>query len=116
MSVQRRKGTLIKIWPEHSVTDARGNDSLQPNLQAEPYVMRGAVIPQRSSRAEVPGQVEINVVRIIVDSLPADVGLFARVEMLGAQWDVASPPALHMGNRHTRHSSMDVRKRPGLPS
>lgn len=114
MSVQRRKGVEIKIWPEMNVRDARGNDSLQANLEVEPYVMRGAAIPQRSSRAEVPGQVEINVVRIIVPVLADDVGLFSRIEFLGAQWDVASPPAFHAGSRLTRHWSIDCRKRPKL--
>lgn len=113
MTVQRRRGVEIRIWPEHKITDSRGNDALQPDLTAEPYVMRGAAIPQRSSKAEVPGQVEINVVRIIIPVLPDDVGLFSRVEMLGGQWDVAAPPAFHMGSRRTRHWSIDCRKRPG---
>jgi hypothetical protein len=80
-------------------------------MDADPYIVSAAVIPQRSSKAEVPGQQEINVVRLIVDPDLPDVNLWSRVEYLGEMWDVISPPAYHHGSRRVRHWSLDIRKR-----
>jgi hypothetical protein len=112
VSLQRSRGVLVKVWPTHTITDQRGNTVVAANMDAEPYVVSAAAIPQRSSRAEVPGQQEINVVRLIVDPDLPDVNLWARVEYLGEQWDVISPPAYHHGSRRVRHWSLDIRKRP----
>lgn len=111
MTRQRSRGVLIKVWPTHQITDSRGNLTTVVNLEADPYVVSAAAIPQRSSRAEVPGQQEINVARLIVDPDLPDVNLWSRVEYLGDMWDVISPPAYHHGSRRVRHWSIDIRKR-----
>lgn len=109
---QRRRGQVVKVWPTHEVEDKRGNTVIEPNFEAEPLVVRAAAIPQRSSKAEVPGQQMIDVVRLILDAELPDVTLWSRVEYLGDQWDIVSPPAYHHGSRHVRHWSMDIRRRP----
>lgn len=93
------------------VQDNRGNDVITP-YPNDPVRVRAAQIPQRSSKAEVPGQQQINITRIICDPNLPDVNLWSRVRMDGRMWDVASPPALHYGTRRTRHWSIDLRERP----
>jgi hypothetical protein len=108
---QRRRGLPARVWKTVVQADNRGNN--QSVLDTEnPYDVTVWVFPQRSARAEVPGQLGINVLRI---GLPADldgVNLFSQVELLGKLWDVVTPPAYHHGTRHTRHWSIDLRERP----
>lgn len=112
MSHQRRRGQDIIVYPRKNIVDSRGNEYLTPDL-TKPRAMKAAVIPQRSSKAEVPGQQQIDVVRLIVDpDLGADVGLWGRVHYAGEDWDIAAPPAYHHGSRGTRHWAIDIRRRP----
>lgn len=111
MSVQRRRGQVARIWKMVKDTDSRGNETLRPD-PTSPHEVRAAFIPQRSSKAEVPGQQEINVIRMIVRHDLSDVGLWSRVEYQGRYWDVVTPPMYHHGTRRTRHWSIDLRERP----
>lgn len=112
MSLQRRRGQIVKIYPTKIVTDSRGNESRQADMDGDPLVLHAAAIPQRSSKAEVPGQQQINVVRLIVNAELPGVDLWSRVEYLDSFWDVAAPPAYHHGPRRLRHWSLDIRRRP----
>ena len=103
-----------KVYSQRNTTDRRGNHQMGTDMTAFIEVV-GAFIPQRSARAEVPGQAEINVTRMIVAAgiLPdQEMGLWSRVEWNGRWWDVVTPPAYHHGTRHTRHWSIDLRERP----
>ncbi len=111
MSVQRRRGQTARVWKTVSSQDRRGNTVLSAE-PVGPYEVRAAFIPQRSSRAEVPGQQQINITRMIVRSDMPDVTLWSRVEYKGVLWDVVAPPTYHHGTRHTRHWSIDIRERP----
>lgn len=111
-SRQRRHGLVAQVWPSHDITDSRGNTQRQVDLDADPIVVRCAIIPQRSGRAEVPGQLAINVVRMIVAPDLEDVDLWSRVAVAGSTWDVVTPPAYHHGSRKVRHWSIDLRERP----
>jgi hypothetical protein len=92
--------------------DNRGHSVRTPDADG-PHEVVAAFIPQRSARAEVPGQQQINVYRMIVDANLTDVDLWSRVEWDGKTWDIVSPPAYHHGiTRHTRHWSIDIRQRP----
>lgn len=109
MSIQRkRRGQVIRYWRSTTTTNLRG-DKVERPLDG-PHEARAWVIPQRSSRAEVPGQGEINVIRMGVD-YDLDVDLWSRIEWDGRLWDVVSPPALRYGTRHTRHRTIDIRRR-----
>lgn len=110
-SHQRRHGIPVTIYPVTVQTDRRGNQQKMPDL-SNPLTVKAAWIPQRSARAEVPGQVEINIVRIIVTHDLPNVDLWSYAEALGTTWDVVTPPAYHHGTRHTRHWSLDLRERP----
>ncbi|MFI9205287.1 phage head-tail adapter protein [Streptomyces sp. NPDC053048] len=111
VSVQRRRGQKARVWRTVEVTDSRGNAVTMADPSG-PVEVRAAFIPQRSARAEVPGQQQINVTRMIVDAHLDGVSLWSRVEYAGRQWDVVSPPAYHHGDRRTRHWSIDIRERP----
>ncbi len=111
MSVQRRRGQSARIWKTKTVTDARGN-TVQVAHADGPHEVRAAFVPQRSAKAEVPGQQQINVTRMLVAADLDDVSVWSRVEWNGRQWDVVAPPAYHHGTRRTRHWSIDIRERP----
>jgi len=111
VSFQRRRGQTALIWRSKTIIDNRGNEVSIPDADG-PYEVRAVFIPQRSSRAELPGQQQINVTRMIVSPDLEGVDLWSRVEWNGKQWDVVTPPAYHHGTRHVRHWSIDIRERP----
>ncbi|MGW6745416.1 phage head-tail adapter protein [Streptomyces sp. NPDC055025] len=111
MSVQRRRGQKARVWTTAEVVDNRGNTVIAADPEGAIEVT-AAFIPQRSARAEVPGQQQINVTRMIVSAHLEGVSLWSLVEYAGRQWDVVSPPAYHHGHRLTRHWSIDIRERP----
>ncbi|MEU7905883.1 phage head-tail adapter protein [Actinoplanes sp. NPDC049118] len=109
--MQRRRGQRALIYKTTSNTDNRGNHVLTADDDG-PHQVRAVFIPQRSARAEVPGQAQINVTRMLVNADIEDVDLWSRVEWAGRMWDVVTPPALHHGSRRVRHWSIDIRQRP----
>ncbi|USH45847.1 head-to-tail stopper [Streptomyces phage VieEnRose] len=111
MSKQRRHGIPARIWKTSKVTDNRGNEVITSHEDG-PHDVRAAFIPQRSAKAEVPGQMQINITRMIVSADLEDVDLWSRVEAMGKTWDIVTPPAYHHGTRRTRHWSIDIRERP----
>ena len=110
MSIQRKYGRPARIWRETVSKDSRGNP-VKHHVETDPHEVRVWAIPQRSAKAEVPGQKQIDIMRIGVDYGVEDVGLWSRVELDGRMWDVVSPPALHWGTPRTRHWSIDLRAR-----
>lgn len=113
MTVQRRRGQVVKVWKTETLTDRRGNTvQASEGVDSPPVLVRAAFIPQRSSRAEVPGQQSINIYRMIIDADLEGVGLWSRIEWRGAIWDPITPPEYHQGTRQTRHWSIDIRERP----
>lgn len=111
MSVQRRRGQKALVYASKTVEDRRGNHLRIVDMD-NPIEVRAAFIPQRSGRAEVPGQSQINVTRMIVDAHLEGVDLWSRVLWMGLEWDVAAPPSYRHGSRHVRHWSIDLRQRP----
>jgi hypothetical protein len=112
VSVQRRRGQLVKVWPSMVSVDNRGNEQRMVDTNTEPIMVTAAFIPQRSAKAEVPGQQAINVTRMLVRHDVVDIDLWARIEWAGRMWDVVTPPSYHHGTRHNRHWSIDIRERP----
>lgn len=111
MSHQRKHGQPATVYRSKTVQDQRGNEQIVLDRE-NPHRVTVAAIPQRSSRAEVPGQQQIDVVRLILDAELEGVTIWSRVEYLGDEWDVVSPPAYHHGSRRVRHWSIDIRRRP----
>lgn len=109
---QRRFGQEALIFRTRKYIDRRGNEIEAVDMEPDALRVKAAFIPQRSSRAEVPGQQQINIMRMLVGTDIQDVDLWSRVYWDGSWWDIVSPPALHYGTRHVRHISMDIRQRP----
>lgn len=111
MSYQRRRrGQPAVVYPSKIITDNRNNHQRVVDLD-KPIPVEAVFIPQRSARAEVPGQAQINVTRMILNHDLPGVDIWGRVQWQGEEWDIVSPPAYHHGTRHTRHWSMDIRER-----
>lgn len=114
-SMQRRRGQSATVYPYREVTDRRGH-RVRVVDEDNPVVVVAAFIPDRSSRAELPGQQQIHVVKMIVRDDVAGCELWAQVEWRGSRWDVVTPPAYHHGTRHTRHVTVSLRRRPLTPT
>jgi len=117
---RRRRGQEATVYPGVLIEDRRGNKQRIVDM-SQPIPIKGVITPQRSARAEVPGQAQINVNRVILDSdLPIklenvgtpELGIWGRLEWRGIAWDIVTPPAYHHGTRHTRHWTIDIRERP----
>lgn len=112
MTVQRRRrGILLDIWPQKTVVNRRGETVVVPDPDRARQV-RAWISPDRSSRAEVPGQVGIEAIEVGI-AASEDVGLWSRIVWDGREWDLVSPPAYHHGTRRTRHQTLTLRARSG---
>lgn len=112
MSFQRRRrGQPATVYPSKLVTDNRGNHQRVVDLDS-PIEVEAVFIPQRSAKAEVPGQAQIDVTRMLLSHDLPNVDIWGRVVWKGEQWDIVTPPAYHHGTRHTRHWTLDIRRRP----
>lgn len=102
----------VTFYPRKEITDNRGNIQLVPDMD-NPVTTSAAEMQDRSSRAEVPGQQEIDVIRLIVRYDLPDVGVYSICKYRDAWWDIISPPQYHQGERHhTKHLSMLIKRRP----
>ncbi|WP_326554671.1 phage head-tail adapter protein [Micromonospora sp. NBC_01813] len=111
MSHQRARGQPALVYRTKTIIDARGHQVAIVDTE-NPTPVTAVFVPQRSSRAEVAGQQDIDVTRMIVSSDTPEVTSWSRVSWDGSMWDVVVPPAYHHGTRHTRHYSIDIRRRP----
>lgn len=113
MSYQRRHGSTAVVYSSHVEVDSRGNEIKIVDLTA-PHVVKAVFAPMRSSRAELPGQQDIDVTRMIVDADIPGVDSWSRVLWNDSMWDVVAPPAQHGSPmmRQSRHWSIDIRRRP----
>lgn len=113
-SIQRRRGQKATVYPFKTVLDRRGQATRVAD-ENTPIRVVAAFIPERSSRAELAGQQQIQIVKMIVRHDIPNFELWAQVEWDGSRWDVVTPPAYHHGTRHTRHLTVSLRRRP-LPA
>lgn len=112
-SKQRRRGLWADIYGTIATTDIAGDRVVR--VATEPtHRVRAVAIPDRSSRAEVPGQQQIDVVRLITSHSLEGVNVFSRVFWDNDWWDVVAPPSFHYGTRHVRHWSFLIRRRPDI--
>lgn len=108
---QRRRGIPAILYPVKTETDSRDNEHLIAD-KTNPMPVKVWTFPQRSAKAEVPGQMDIDVTRIGTNHNLAGIELWSQLTFMGEEWDMVTPPAYHHGTRHTRHWSIDIRKRP----
>lgn len=112
-SLQRLRGsTIATVYQTREIIDDRGNKTIQPVAEGA-YTIRVSITPDRSARAEVPGEMEIDVINIRVPHMLPGITIRSRVYLGGSWWDLVSPPAHRVGTRHTRHTTLTLRRRPG---
>lgn len=109
MTLQRKRGHTVTVFPAIAVVDARGHEVWAPDL-ARPITIRAAVRPDRSTGMEVPGQGQVRLAVMVCD-LDAPVRKWARVRWDGTEWDVIAPPDPHYGPRATSHLTAKLRER-----
>jgi hypothetical protein len=103
-----RGRAFILVYPEVTIVNKRGIPRHQPS--DTPVKVRVTTVEDRSSDAELPGQVSNTVVRMTARSAP--VGSWARVVYLGEEWDIATPPRFAEGvSANTQHVEFTLRSR-----
>lgn len=111
---QRRHGHEIVIYPTISTVDNRGTASKAADL-ASPVTTKAWIIPDRSTAAEVPGQQEIDVIKVGIEPTTeldnAEIDRYSRVDWDGDDWDVVAPPSKRYGTRHVAHRTLTLRRR-----
>lgn len=111
----RAHGQAAQIWVQKVNLDPRGNRIVSVDMTEDPIELKAAFIPDRASRAEVPGQQEVEVVNMLVDPNLEGVGMWSRVFAMGKWWDTSAPPQFHNGpSKRTRHWTIPLRRRPNV--
>lgn len=103
-----RGSSVIEIYPEVEVVNARGERVRIPS--ATPVRVRVSMSRDRNASAELPGQVDVKIIRCVTRDAP--VGSWSRVVYGGEEWDLAAPP--HFGDgvsKNTRNVSFTLRSR-----
>jgi len=105
--LDRGRETLI-IYVEETATDSLGNTIKRPS--GDGITLRVTSSEDRSSDAELSGQVSNKVVRIMARQVPA--GSWARVIYNGEEWDLAAPPRMTAGaTKRLKHIEFTIRSR-----
>lgn len=111
-TVQRRRGQKAILYPSKQTVNSRGG-KLQVPDEDRPIPVKATFIPQRSARAELSGQQQINIYRMLIwEDVPEDVDMWGHVWWRDIYWDMVTPPMFHHGTRHVRHWAIDIRERP----
>lgn len=102
----------IQIFPEVWVTNRRGERLRTP--ADTPVTVRCTVAEDRQSVAELPGQVDVKVLRILCRPVEGT-GSRARVFFRGEEYDLVQPPHFSSGaSRGMRHMELLIRSRNAL--
>jgi hypothetical protein len=101
---------IIWVYPEVKMRDSRNNLVKVPS--ETPVKMRATTTFDRSSIAELPGQVDVEVIKCVTRDAP--VASWARIVYNDREWDLAAPPRFSPGmSKATRFVSFTLRSRPG---
>lgn len=111
MSVQRRRGQHITFYPWKKVTSRRGDTEMRPDLDS-PITVRCSSSADRSSRAELPGQLGVDVIQVRVQPNIPGVNLWAMAKFNGSYWDIVAPPSIRNGKAGVAHMTILLRRRP----
>jgi hypothetical protein len=103
-----RGSELIVLYPEVMRTDRLGNAQLGPDRE-NPTLRKINVTTDRQSSAELPGQVDVKVLKFSTRTLP--VASYALAVFRGEEWDVAIPPIESNISRTTKHVGVILRSR-----
>lgn len=102
--------STIYVYPEVQQRDSRNNLVKVPS--DTPIKLHATTTLDRSSIAELPGQIDVSVIKCVTRDAP--VGAWARVIYDGREWDLAAPPRFSPGmSKATQFVSFTLRSRPG---
>lgn len=105
--LDRGRETLT-VYLEETATDSLGNTIKRPS--GDGVELRVTASEDRSSDAELPGQVSNKVLRIMARQVPA--GSWSRVIFRGEEWDLGLPPTFTEGaTRRLRHIEFTIKSR-----
>lgn len=108
---------IILVWPQVEITTSRGDMKKVP--ADEPVTIRVTTTEERSQIADLPGQIDVVIVRVIARTLPTapdgTPSTFARIMYQGQEYDMAEPPRRSFGvSRATDHWEFKLRSRSNL--
>lgn len=103
--------SIIWVYPEVKMRDSRNNLVKVPS--ETPVKLRATTSYDRSSIAELPGQIDLSIIKCVTRDAP--VGSWARIVYDDKEWDLAAPPRFSPGmSKATRFVSFTIRSRPGV--
>lgn len=103
-----RGTSIIQVYPETEVINSRGDRVRLPS--ETPVTIRVSMSRDRNSTAELPGQVDVKVIRCVARKAP--LGSWARIVYAGEEWDLAAPPHYGEGvSKNTRNVTFTIRSR-----
>lgn len=117
MALLDRGREIIYVYPETRIYSNRGDLKLVPS--DEPVKIRCTTAQERSQMADLPGQVDIQILRITARNIPVgDNGrpaTWSRIVYHGQEYDMGEPPRLNIGaTRATDHWTFTIRSRANL--
>lgn len=103
-----RGRTVILVYPETEVVNSRGERVRVPS--ETPVSVRVSMSRDRNASAELPGQVDVKIIRCVARSAP--VGSWVRVVYAGEEWDLTAPPHFSSGvSKATSNVTFTIRSR-----
>lgn len=108
-----RGNEIVKIYPSVLHLDRDGNEILVAGNES--YTRNATVAEDRQADAELAGQVDNKVVRLIIRDAPG-IDSFAEIWFRGEQWDLGGPPHFSNGvSRAVKHVEISLRSRNEMP-
>lgn len=96
------------VYVEEMATDSFGNTVKRPS--GDGITIRVTASEDRSSDAELAGQVSNKVMRIMARQVP--IGSWSRIFFRGEEWDLGSPPTFTEGaSRRLKHVEFTIKSR-----
>ena len=114
MSLQRTRGIPIVLWAAVSRENKAGEITSVPDWD-RPYHTVASQRSERTARAEVPGEGEIEIIKVTVRPDVSGLNSWGRAWFMGTHWDVSAPPEYRHGTRHVRHLTLTLRSRTDSP-
>jgi hypothetical protein len=102
----------VVVHVEVETTDDYGNRIMAPEVSTT--TVRGRWQPSSAEESADLGQQTNTVYRFLCRDFPG--GPYASVEYDGIQWDVIAEPRRHRGSSTTRHVTVYLKERHGVPA
>lgn len=104
---------IMTVWPATSQTDNYGNTQWFPSQDSnDRFTLRVNVSTDRQMTAELPGQLDVKVLKVSFRGYPiGEPNSYDRIELRGEEWDLAVPPVRSQLGRSTSHWFFILRSR-----